>query len=48
MGQYRVSIWASVNVEAEDEDAACGLAHDILLNQEIKMRDFEFTAELRD
>lgn len=48
MTVYRVSIWASVEVEAENEQEACDMAHDIVLLQEIKMRDYEFTAEETD
>ena len=48
MTVYRVSIWASVEVEAENEQEACDMAHDIVLFQEIKMRDYEFTAEETD
>jgi len=48
MTDYRVSIWASVNVTADNEEEACGLAHDMVLNQDIKMRDYEFDAQARD
>ena len=45
MTDYRVSVWASINVEADTEEQARDIAHDMVLNQEIKMRDYEFTAE---
>lgn len=45
MKSYRVSVWASVDVQAETEQEACDKAHDMVLNQEVKMRDFEFTPE---
>jgi uncharacterized membrane protein len=48
MKEYRVSVWASVNVKAETEKQAEEIAHDQLVNGEIKMREFEFTAEERD
>jgi hypothetical protein len=48
MTVYRVSVWTSVEVEAENEEQACDLAHDMVLNQEVKMRDYEFTAEETD
>ena len=48
MKEYRVSIWTSVNVKAKTEKQAEEIAHDQLVNGEIKMREFEFTAEERD
>jgi len=48
MKSYRVSVWASVDVQAENEQDACDKAHDAVLNQEIKMRDYEFDAEETD
>ena len=48
MKEYRVSVWTSVNVKAETEKQAEEIAHDQLVNGEIKMREFEFTAEERD
>jgi len=48
MSVYRVSIWASYEVEAENEEDACNKAHDAVLNQELKMREFEFSAEHTD
>lgn len=48
MKEYRVSVYASVNVEAETEEQARAVAHDMVLNQEVKMRDYEFEAQERD
>lgn len=48
MTEYRVSIWASVNVEAKTEEQARDIAYELVRNQELKMRDYEFTAEERD
>lgn len=48
MTVYRVSIWATYEVEASTEQEACDKAHDAVLNQELKMRDYEFTAEETD
>jgi hypothetical protein len=48
MKQYRVAIFASVNVEAENEEQAIGMAQDAVLNGQIKMREFEFEAQERE
>lgn len=48
MTVYRVSIFASHEVEAENEEEACNKAHDAVLNQEVKMRAFEFEAQETD
>jgi len=40
MTQYRVSIWASVTVEAVSEDDALEVAHDMLVNGDIRNKDF--------
>ena len=48
MKEDRVSVYASVNVEAETEEQARELAHDMVLNGEVKMRDYEFEAQERD
>lgn len=48
MTVYRVSVWASIEVEAESEEQACDMAHDAVLNNEIKMREYEFSAEETD
>jgi hypothetical protein len=43
--RYRVSVWTSVDVEARSEEEAENIAHDMVLTQAIRMRDYEFTAE---
>jgi len=48
MKQYRVAIFASVNVEAENEEQAIGMAQDAVLNGQIKMSEFEFEAQERE
>ena len=48
MKEYRVSIWTSVNVQADNEKQAEEIAHDELINGEIRFREFEFNAEERD
>lgn len=48
MNYYRVGIFASVNVEAENEERAIEIAHDAVLNAEIKMSEFEFEAQERE
>lgn len=48
MTVYRVFISASYEVEAENEEEACNKAHDAVLNQELKMREFEFSPEETD
>jgi hypothetical protein len=45
MKEYRVSVWASITVQAENENDAEDIAHDMVLNQEVRMRDYTFTAE---
>jgi hypothetical protein len=48
MTVYRVSVWASIEVEADNERDAEEKAHDAVLAGEIRMRDYEFTAEETD
>lgn len=48
MKNYRVSLWACVDVEAHDENEAVEEAQNALINGEIKNRDYEFTAEETD
>ena len=48
MKQYRVAIFASVNVEAENEEQAIEMAQDAVLNSQIKMSEFEFEAQERE
>jgi hypothetical protein len=45
MKTYNISIYASITVEANNEQEAQDIAHDMVLNQEVKMRDFQFEAE---
>jgi hypothetical protein len=45
MKSYRVSIWTTVDVEAGNELIAEEIARDMLINQEIKNRDFFTNAE---
>lgn len=48
MTVYRVSVWASIEVEADNERDAEDKAHDAVLDGAIRMRDYEFTAEELD
>ena len=48
MKQYRVSIWTTIDVEAENERDAEDIAHDSIVNGEIRTRDYEIEAEERD
>lgn len=48
MKEYRVSIWTSVNIQADNEKQAEETAHNQLINGAIKFREFEFNAEERD
>ena len=48
MKSYRVSVWASVDVQAENESDACDKAYELVRGQEIKMRDYTFDAEETD
>jgi hypothetical protein len=45
MTRYRVSVWATIDVTADNEDDAIDTAHDAILDGEIRMRDYEFTTE---
>ena len=45
MKTYNVSIYASVTIEANNEQEARDIAHDMVLMQEVKMRDFQFESE---
>jgi uncharacterized membrane protein len=45
MQTYRVSIWTSVDVEAGNKAIAEEIAKDMLINGEIKNRDFSAEAE---
>ena len=40
MKKYRVTIWTSVDIEAESESLASDLAMDKFVNGQIKNRDF--------
>lgn len=48
MKQYRVHIWTTIDVEAENERDAEDMAHDSIVNGEIRTRDFFLEAEERD
>jgi hypothetical protein len=48
MKYYRVAIFASVNVEAENEDDAIRQARDIVIEGAIKTHDYEFEAQDRE
>lgn len=43
--KYRVSVWASIEVEAKDLQEAYDQAHDAVIGCSIKTREFEFEAE---
>ena len=43
--RYRVSVWATIEVEAKDLQEAYDQAHDAVIGCNIKTRDFEFEAE---
>lgn len=45
MNTYRVTIWTTVDVEAEEELTAQEIARDMLIHGEIKNRDFFTQAE---
>lgn len=45
MKKYRISVWASLEVEAKDLADALDQAHDAVIGCNIKTRDFEFEAE---
>ena len=45
MKRYRVSVWASIEVEAKDLADAEFIAQDMVLGCLIKPRDFEFEFE---
>jgi hypothetical protein len=48
MTTYRVSIYATYEVEADSEEQACDMAKDAIAGQEIRTREFEFIAEETD
>ena len=48
MKYYRVGIFASVNVEAENEDDAIHQARHIVIDGAIKTHDYEFEAQDRE
>ena len=48
MKEYRVSIWNSVNVQADNEKQAEEIVLKKLINNKIKFREFEFNAEEMD
>ena len=48
MKYYRVGIFASVNVEAENEDDAIAQARYIVIEGAIKTHDYEFEAQDRE
>lgn len=43
--RYRVSVWASIELEAESIQDALDQAHDAVIGCSIKTREFEFEAE---
>jgi hypothetical protein len=45
MKKYRVTIWTSVDVEAEDSEEASDLAQTMFVRQEIKNNEFFFEPE---
>jgi len=45
MKKYRVSIWTSVDVEAENENKAAEIAEDMFIGGAIKNREFFFDPE---
>jgi hypothetical protein len=48
MKYYRVGIFASVNVEAENEDDAIHQARHIVIEGAIKTHEYEFEAQDRE
>jgi len=48
MKYYRVGIFASVNVEAENEDDAIHQARHIVIDGTIKTHEYEFEAQDRE
>jgi hypothetical protein len=48
MKYYRVGIFASVNVEAENEDDAIHQARHIVIDGAIKTHEYEFEAQDRE
>ena len=48
MTTYRVSIWASYEVQANSEQEAKDMVHDLVQAGEISMKEYEFTAEESD
>ena len=48
MKQYRVGIFASINVDALDEESARAQARDILLSGAVRLREFEFEVQDRE
>lgn len=47
MISYRVCIFASINVEAENEQEAIEQAKSAVMNNELKIREYDFEAEDR-
>lgn len=45
MKKYRVSIWTSVDVEAENENKAAEIAENMFISGAIKNREFFFDPE---
>ena len=45
MKTFRVSVWASIDIEAKDIEDAYFQAQDAVIGCNIKARDFEFEAE---
>ena len=48
MKQYRVGIFASINVDAENESSARAKARDVLLSGAVRLREFEFEVQDRE
>jgi hypothetical protein len=45
MKRYRVSVWASIELEGKDLQDVLDKAHDAVIGCDIKAREFEFEAE---
>jgi hypothetical protein len=48
MKTYRVTIWTTVDVQAGNDDIAEVIAKDMLINGEIKNRDFFTESEIQE
>lgn len=48
MNTYRVSIWTTVDIEAGSSQIAEEIARDMLVNGEIKNRDFFTESEITE